>query len=199
MARYTINDFDTLRTSLLGPDGLWDMLHKDLLQQLEMPSHFDQSTNPELGNAPNLSVMMIALGGLESIARLANINDSCSKGGRESVKSFADRYFSKVDPIFISSPGKSNISLIWEAYRNGGIHRFFPKMGTLSVGSLKLNVSFRVDWHNDNSTGRKRKRTLLQARAYRTSSSVLKHEWVGADSILVRLCAELRPRLHRCR
>jgi hypothetical protein len=99
MVPYTMADFADLRTRLLGPDGLWHMLRKDLLQLLEVPAHFDQAARPDLGCAPNLSVLMTAMGGLETMATLAKI------GGRvpgddatETVKRFADRYFQRVNP-----------------------------------------------------------------------------------------------------
>jgi hypothetical protein len=144
---YTMADFENLRANLLGPNGLWHMLRKDLLQQLEMPAHFDQAVRPELGCAPNLSVMMIAMAGLETMATMAKI------GGRvpgddatETVKRFADRYLTQVNPLYARPPGQSLIRLLWDAYRNGGIHRFFPKAGTVQVGGRPVDVTFSISW-----------------------------------------------------
>ena len=44
--------YPQLRVRLLDEGGLWHMLRKDLLQQLEMPAHFDQAERPDLGCAP---------------------------------------------------------------------------------------------------------------------------------------------------
>ena len=71
---FTLADFSQLQAKLLGPDGLWGMLKKDLRQIIAMPCHFDQISLPELGCGPNLSLMMVAMGGLETMATLANID-----------------------------------------------------------------------------------------------------------------------------
>jgi hypothetical protein len=80
---YTLADLPQLRTGLVSKDGLWGMLKKDLRQIIAMPSHFDQSKQPELGCGPNLSLMMVAMGGLETMATLANIDGLAAKQGKK--------------------------------------------------------------------------------------------------------------------
>jgi hypothetical protein len=92
---YTLADFSHVQASLLDTRGLWHMLKKDLLQNLEMPRHFNKTTCPDLGCAPNLAVMIVAMSGLETMATLANIGGVPAGGAgddaTERVKRFADR------------------------------------------------------------------------------------------------------------
>jgi hypothetical protein len=132
---YTLADYPELRARLLGDGGLWRMLRKDLLQLVEMPAHFDQAKRPDLGCAPNLSVMVVAMGGLETMATTAKIGGAVAgDNATETVKRFADRYFQQVNAAYACPAGQSLIRLLWDAYRNGGLHRFFPKAGTVQVG-----------------------------------------------------------------
>jgi len=187
---YTLADFVQLQTDLLGEGGLWHMLRKDLLQQLEMPSHFDQATCPELGCAPNLSVMMIAMGGLETMATLAKIGGAVpGDNATETVKCFADRYFQQANPIYARPAGQSLIRLLWDAYRNGGLHRFFPKRGPMSVGSRQVNVSFGIAWAEVAIAGGKRSATLNEVRAARATGSPLDVQFAGVNSVQIWLVA----------
>ena len=189
---YTIADFDDLRAKLLGRGGLWHMLRKDLLQQLEMPAHFDQATCPELGCAPNLSVVMIAMGGLETMATMAKIGGCVpSDNATETVKRFSDRYFTQVAPLYARPADQSLIRLLWDAYRNGGIHRFFPKAGKVEIGGRPVNVTFGISWLEVSGPGAKRSATLDQARAARASVPAVTVEPVGQESFNVWLCAQL--------
>lgn len=144
---YTMADLAQLRANLLGPGSLWHMLRKDLLQQLEMPSRFDPVACPDLGCAPNLSVMIDAMSGLETMATLANIDGVAQRhDATESATHFADRYFHLVNPSYGRPAGQSLIRLIWDAYRNGGLHKFFPKRDTITVGAQQVSITFTVGW-----------------------------------------------------
>jgi hypothetical protein len=188
---YTLADYPQLRASLLGEGGLWHMLRKDLLQQLEMPAHFDQAGRPDLGCAPNLSVMMIAMGGLETMATLAKIGGVVANGNAtETVKRFADRYFQHVNPLYARPVGQSLIRLLWDAYRNGGLHRFFPKAGTVQIGGRQVDVRFGVSWYEVAVAGEKRSATLSEARAARASTPALTVLSIGPDSYNVWLVAQ---------
>ncbi len=167
------------------------MLRKDLLQQLEMPAHFDQAGRPDLGCAPNLSVMMIAMGGLETMATLAKIGGVVANGNAtETVKRFADRYFQHVNPLYARPVGQSLIRLLWDAYRNGGLHRFFPKAGTVQIGGRQVDVRFGVSWYEVAVAGEKRSATLSEARAARASTPALTVLSIGPDSYNVWLVAQ---------
>jgi hypothetical protein len=167
------------------------MLHKDLLQQLEMPAHFNQVTHPELGCAPNLSVMMIAMGGLETMATLANIDGVApAENATETVKHFADRYFHRACPVYARPAGQSLIRLIWDAYRNGGLHRFFPKAGVLPVGGRQINVTFGVSWFEVSNSEGKRSATVEEARIARATAQRLKVQSAGIDSYYIWIVAQ---------
>jgi hypothetical protein len=144
---YTITDYPNLRTKLLGDDkGLWQMLKADLFHIIDSPSHFKYAEKPELARGPGLALMMVAVGGLETMATLANIGGLPQTNATEMVKRFADRYFATVNPRYNRGSGESLPTLIWDAYRNGGLHKFFPKQDTISVASGQVHVIFAVSW-----------------------------------------------------
>src|SRR5262249_21754217 len=176
---------------LLGQGGLWHMLRKDMFQLLEMPAHFDQAVRPDLGCAPNLSVMMVAMGGLDTMATMAKIGGAAPGGNAtEQVKRFADRYFRQVNAAYARATVQSRIRLLWDAYRNGGLHRFFPKAGTVQVGSRQVDVTFGISWCEVGVPGGKRSATLSEARAARAATPVLDVRSAGADSYNIMLVAQ---------
>jgi hypothetical protein len=143
---YTITDYPNLRTNLLGASGLWPMLKEDLFHIIDSPSHFSYAEQAELARGPGLALMMVAMGGLETMATLANIDGLQGKNATDMVKRFADRYFATVNPRYKRVSGESLPMLIWDAYRNGGLHKFFPKRDTLGAASRQVNVVFAVSW-----------------------------------------------------
>ncbi len=188
---YTLSDYPKLRANLLGEGGLWHMLRKDLLQQLEMPAYFDQNKRPDLGCAPNLSVMMIAMGGLETMATIAKIGGAVpGDNATETIKRFADRYFHQVNAAYARPVGQSLIRLLWDAYRNGGLHCFFPKAGTVQVGSRNVDVAFGISWCEVGVAAGKRSATLGEARAARETTPVLDVRQAGPDRYGVMLVAQ---------
>jgi hypothetical protein len=98
---HALADFENLQRRYLGDEGsLWRLLKKDLLQMIEMPSHFDQETQRELGTGLNLSLVMVAVGGLEAMATLANIDGlPLGANATDTVQRFAERYFPQVNAL----------------------------------------------------------------------------------------------------
>jgi hypothetical protein len=169
---YTFADLSDLQARLLGDGGLWHMLRKDLHQQLELPAHFDPVACPDLGCAPNLSVMIDAMSGLETMATLANIDGIVRmRDATESVTRFADRYFPLVNPSYSRGAGQSLIRLVWDAYRNGGLHKFFPKRDTITVGARQISITFTVGWLEHQSP--KRSFSLAEVRRLRAADPTL--------------------------
>src|SRR5262245_23794360 len=130
---YSMSDLPHLRQLFLGHGGMWHMLRKDLLQIAEMPSHFNKADHPDLASSPNLCLSILAMSGLEAMGRIANINgherpnyDSSGRpfgNATESVVAFGTRYLIRANPIYTGPL----VRLVWDAYRNGGVHRFLPK------------------------------------------------------------------------
>jgi hypothetical protein len=170
---YTIADYTQLETSLLGVGGLWRMLQKDLLQIIASPFHFDQVKQPELGCGPNLSLMMVAVGGLETMATLANIDGLTGKNATDTVKRFADRYFPGVNTGYARPKGESLPMLLWDAYRNGGLHKYFPKQDTIAAASGQVKVTFGLSWPETKLLDPKRSLSLEEMRARRKGNPAL--------------------------
>lgn len=171
---YTIADFPQLQKDLLGDGSLWHMLRKDLLQILASPYHFDQAKQPELGCGPNLSLMMVAVGGLETMATLANIDGlPASANATDMVKRFAERYFPAVNPLYARPKGQSLPMLIWDAYRNGGLHKYFPKKDTIAAAAGQVTVTFGLTWPETVPPDPKRCRSLEEMRERRAANPAL--------------------------
>jgi hypothetical protein len=174
---YTLADLPQVQASLLGFGGLWHMLKKDLLQNLEMPSHFNKTTCPDLGCAPNLAVMIVAMSGLETMATLANIGGVPAGGAgddaTERVKRFADRYLVRANSKYACPLGQSLIRLLWDAYRNGGLHKFFPKRGTFQIGGQSVTVTFGIGWLETGTGETQRSFSLEEVRALRANDPTL--------------------------
>ena len=137
--------------------------------------------------------MMIAMGGLETMATLANIDGVVANGdATETVKRFADRYFPQVNRRLYARPAdQSLIRLLWDAYRNGGLHCFFPKAGKeVQIGGRQVDVTFGVSWYEVDEPGGKRSATLSEARAARASTPALSVQLIGPDSYNVWLMAQ---------
>jgi hypothetical protein len=171
---YTLVDFPQLRVRLLSADGLWGMLRKDLRQIIAMPCHFDQATHPELGCGPNLSLMMVAMGGVEAMATLANI-DGLPPGANaaDMVQRFAARYFPQVNPLYGRPPGESLPMLIWDGYRNGGLHKYFPKQDEIATTAGQTTVVFGLTWPERVEATSKRSLTLDEMQAARAANPAI--------------------------
>jgi len=172
---YTLADLPQLKADLVGNAGLWGMLKKDLRQLVEMPSHFDPSTQPVLGTGLNLSLMMVAMGGLEAMATLANIDEVASKQGTtknaiDIVKRFGDRYFPEVNPLYTRPKGESLLTLIWDGYRNGGLHNFFPKQDMITTTAGPKKVLFSVSWPTSKNGNAERCLTLAEIQVGRANN-----------------------------
>jgi hypothetical protein len=170
---YTIADFPQLQTSLLGAGSLWHMLKKDLLQITASPSYFDQATQSDLGCGPNLSLMMVAVGGLETMATLANIDGLVGMNATDMVKRFAERYFPAVNPLYTRPAGESLPALIWDAYRNGGLHKYFPKKDTIAAATGQVSVTFGLSWPETAPPDPKRSLSLDEMRRRRATTPAL--------------------------
>ena len=173
---YTPADLPQLKADLLSTDGLWGMLKKDLEQIIEMPSHFDQRERPELGCGPNLSLMMVAMGGLEAMATLANLNDIGSKSEKgernasDNVKYFTNKYFRESNPLYTPSKTVSLAMVIWDAYRNGGLHNFLPKRTKVKTNDGKKELTFAICWFEKVAgSGSRQARTLDDIRSLRAT------------------------------
>jgi hypothetical protein len=200
---YTLTDLPQVRASLLGPHGMWHMLRKDLFQNLEMPSHFNKTVCPELGCAPNLAVMIVAMSGLETMATVANIGGfpagAPGDDATERVKRFSDQYLVRANPEYGRSPGQSLIRLLWDAYRNGGLHKFLPKKGTFQIGGRPVTITFGVGWLETGTGADQRSSSLQEIRLLRASDPRLTglrppHLGVvqdGPDSFQFWICAQL--------
>jgi hypothetical protein len=117
---YALTDFENIQRRFLGDEGsLWRSLKKDLLQLIEMPSHFDQATQRELGTGLNLSLMTVAVGGLEAMATLANVDGlPLGVNATDTVQRFAERYFSQVNALCARPRGESLLVLLWDAWNS---------------------------------------------------------------------------------
>jgi hypothetical protein len=200
---YTLTDLPQVRASLLGPGGMWHMLRKDLLQNLEMPSHFNKTACPELGCAPNLAVMIVGMSGLETMATVANIGGvpagAPGDDATERVKRFSDRFLVRANPAYGRPLGQSLIRLLWDAYRNGGLHKFLPKKGTFQIAGQAVTVTFGVGWLETGTGTDQRSFSLEEVRALRTSNPTLAglhppHLGVvqdGPNSFQFWICAQL--------
>ena len=126
------------------------------------------------------------------MATLANIDGVApARNATETVKHFADRYFHRANPVYARPAGQSLIRLLWDAYRNGGLHRFFPKAGTLPVGGQQINVTFGVSWFEVAIPGGKRSATVVEARTAQASAPRLIVHSTGRDSYQVWIVAQL--------
>lgn len=171
---YTIADYPQLQMSLLGKGGLWHMFKKDLLQFVASPFYFDQAEQPELGCGPNLALMMVAVGGLETMATLANIDGlPAGANAADTVKRFSDRYFPAVNSLYRRPKGESLPMLLWDAYRNGGLHRYFPKKDTIAAAAGQVKVTFGLSWPETNPPDPKRSLSLEEMRAWRAANPTL--------------------------
>lgn len=153
---YTMSDFPMLQAAVLDEGGLWPMIKKDLFQMANLPSYFNTTNQPELGTGLNLSLVIVAMSALETVAALANINGSIRGRDRnfatDVVVAFGERYFPRVNPRYSPQPGESMVRLLWDAYRNGGLHRFLPKKHEIASGVGKTTtVTFAVTWLEDRS------------------------------------------------
>jgi hypothetical protein len=148
---YTMSDFPALKEAVLGEGGLWPMIKKDLFQMADMPFYFDTINQPELGTGLNLSLVIVTMSTLETVATLANINGSIKGRDRnfatDVVEAYGERYFTRVNPRYLSQKGQSMVRLLWDAYRNGGLHRFLPKKHEFTSNTGKTStVTFGVTW-----------------------------------------------------
>lgn len=153
---YTMNDFPALKKAVLGKDGVWPMMKKDLFQMANMPSYFNTITHPKLGTGLNLSLVIVTMSTLETVATLANIDGSIHGQDKnfatDVVVAYGERYFPRVNTRYSSLPGESIVRLLWDAYRNGGLHRFLPKKHNfISDVGKKTTVTFGVVWLEDPS------------------------------------------------
>ncbi len=185
---YTLADFPQLSAKLLSKNGLWGMLKKDLRQIIAMPCHFDQRKQPELGCGPNLSLMMVAMGGLETMAKLANIDGlPAGSNATDLVQRFAERYFVAINPRYRRPKGESLPMLIYDAYRNGGLHNYFPKQDTIPTSAGQTTVIFGLTWPETSILSEKRSLTLAELIAARAANPAMG----GPRSR--HLAAELQP------
>jgi hypothetical protein len=145
--KHKVSAFPKLQQEYLLSDGSpWRMLKKDLRQMIEMPSHFESKKHKKLATGCNLSLMMVATGGLEAMATLANIGGAGSDATVR-VTNFMSDYFPKVNSRWGMKRGnESMVSLVWDAYRNGGLHRFLPKKQEFKVKSNCVQLDFGVCW-----------------------------------------------------
>lgn len=153
---YSHTDIPQLQRAILGEGGLWPMIKKDLFQMVNLPSYFNKEENPNLGTGLNLSVVIVTMSALETIATLANINGVI--GGRDRgyatdvVVAFGEQYFPRVNPRYYPNQGSSLVRLLWDAYRNGGLHKFLPKEAEVAnVAGNPKRVVFAVSWAEDPS------------------------------------------------
>ena len=111
--------------------------------------------------------MMVALGGLEAIATLANIGGLApgSDNSTDFVKKFMEKYFAAVNTRYgLASGNESMIALFWDAYRNGGLHRFFPKRDKIKATSGEVRLEFGISWPTLDGTGSTRCLSLDETR-----------------------------------
>jgi hypothetical protein len=145
------------------------MLKADLLHIIDSPSQFDYAEKAELARGPGLALMMVAVGGLETMATLANIDGLPGTNATDMVKRFADRYLTAVNPRYNRVSGESLPMLIWDAYRNGGLHKFFPKQDTITAASGQVKVVFAISWP-ETSVPSKRSLSLDEMRSWRAAT-----------------------------
>jgi hypothetical protein len=62
------------------------------------------------------------------------------------VKRFADRYFHGVNSLYARPKKESLPMLIWDAYRNGGLHNYFPKRDTITTAAGHTPIVFGLSW-----------------------------------------------------
>jgi hypothetical protein len=60
--------------------------------------------------------------------------------------------------------------LIWDAYRNGGLHKYFPKKDTITAASGQVSVTFGLSWPEPEPPEPKRSCSLAEMRAARTAN-----------------------------
>lgn len=153
---YDESDFDALYAAVFDTNGLWEMMKKDLWQIADSPFRFNTVLEPQFGTGPNLSLVIVTMSALETISTLANINNAIrgrqQNFGTDVVCAFGERYLSQVNPRYSSPSGESTVRLLWDCYRNGGVHRFLPKMSKIKNQSGQdVQIVFTVNWLLDKS------------------------------------------------
>lgn len=128
--------------------GIWPMIEAELESLLDAPLSLDMYTNDRRqGDAVRSAVPKALLPALETIAALANVNDTISKKAKnyatDVVVEFAGRYLSKESAAY----SESSVRLMWDVYRNGALHRYWPKTcEALDPASRTANVGFDFRW-----------------------------------------------------
>ena len=77
--------------------------------------------------------------------------------------------------------------LIWDAYRNGGLHNYFPKQDTIPTTAGQTTVVFGLTWPETSFPNSKRSLTLEEMQAARAANPAMG----GAGSR--HLSAEIQP------
>lgn len=156
---YTQGDLPVLLPAIRGEGGLWPMMKKDLCQMVNSPSFFDKVAMPAFGTGMNLSVSIVLMSTLEAISTLANINGGIAGRSRnyttDVVVNFGERYLPRVNPRYSPSPPTSLVRLLWDAYRNGGLHKFLPKkIRLVRPAGTAVRIDFGVGWAEDGTRPR---------------------------------------------
>lgn len=174
---YTQADLPVLLPAIVREGGLWPMMKKDLCQIVNSPSLFEKVAMPAFGTGMNLSVSIVLMSTLEAISTLANIDGAIAGRSRnyamDVVVKFGERYLPRANPRYAPSPGTSLVRLVWDAYRNGGLHKFLPKkIQLVRPAGTPVSVDFGVGWAEDGSRPRC-SMTLDEVQALRSRDPML--------------------------
>ena len=86
------------------------------------------------------------------------------------MREFADRYFDFVNTRYRRPKRESLPMLFWDAYRNGGLHNYFPKQHTITTAAGARKVAFGLSWAEHGGAGGNRSPTLEEMQAARAGN-----------------------------